>query len=157
MHIAVKMPYWSNECLHLFLNSRQLFHHLSKLVVRQVGTMFISNEQAFLTMGGWTKFTIQGLPSKSGRSLVILFTHGLKLRKWVVFHSYHVLGWLLDNSDLILRGLTRNNSCQEKKWSCKENRVRKVVNTGTEEHSVVKKSGMTDPSSINSDTLTGRG
>lgn len=52
LHIAVKMLYWSNECWYLFLNSRQLFHHLLKLVVRWVGATSTSNEQAFLSMGG---------------------------------------------------------------------------------------------------------
>lgn len=105
---------------------------------------------------GWVKkFTTQGLPSQSGRSLMILIAHGLKLRKWVVLHSYHVLEWILDNFDLILRVLTMNNSCQDKKWSCKENREAKF--TSTEQHSVVKKSSMTDSLSINSETLIGRG
>lgn len=46
------MLYWSNEYLYLFLNSRQLFHHLPKLIVRQAGAMFISKEQTFLSRGG---------------------------------------------------------------------------------------------------------
>lgn len=68
LHIALKMLYWSNECLCLFLNSRQLFHHLPKLVVRQVGAMFISNKKN-ISEHGWVKKVHYPGPSKPVRDI----------------------------------------------------------------------------------------